>query len=777
MSLRLWGGGVVAAIALILVRGGAASGQTGTIVGQVRTTDGVAVVAAEIMARQDEEIRARAVTDASGVFRLSRLAPGTYTLAVQALGYADTDRQVVVEAGQVTSVVLEVEAQAVVVEGIRVQARRQRARFEEEAGATVVELAATDIERLPGLAEADVLRAVEVLPGVISTSDFSAAFNVRGGAADQNLILLDGIPLYNPFHLGGVFSVFNADMVERAELLAGGFPARYGGRVSSVLDVQTDAGDGDLGAEVGVSLLATRAAVSGGLPRELTRGLGVGPVNGRLSFRRSYFDVLLSPFFDFPYHLMDAQGMAEIWTTNGVWTVTGYTGEDVLDLRGSEDFPLLLRLDWGNDLLGVRWKGLLGGLSVDGRVSSSSFGTAIRFPDFEDTRIGSAISDRRAALDIGIPLGPAELGLGGELVRLEYDNRFETGGTVFQEGSDRGWLAASYAQLAWESAEWRFEAGSRLDVWDPESTEPSVKLAPRLAIKRFFGDDLALKVAAGRYTQAVHSLRDEEVPVGIDVWITAGSRAPVVVSDQAQIGFEVLTNGWSGSIEAYYRNFDGVVAINGADDPTDATDDLLVGTGESYGLDLLVRRDPDPDRLVDGWITVSLLRAERTFPDPLRVTPRPVTYPPIYDRRVDVDLVLRYPLPGGIDGGLRFNFGSGLPYTRPVAAYPLWSYRVPDGQLVPQDFGPGGDDDVPTAVVLGDRNGERYPSYHRLDASFRKTYRKSWGTITPFVDLLNLYNRKDNVLFYFFDYNAQPAERTRISMLPVLPTLGVEVRF
>ncbi|MGK7311653.1 MAG: TonB-dependent receptor [Candidatus Longimicrobiales bacterium M2_2A_002] len=760
------------AAALAMAGAGPIAAQAGSIVGEVRTDEGVAVVAAEVTVVRDGAVVRRGVSDARGLFRFPELAPGAYRVGARALGYAETVRDVAVEAGRATRVELELAASAVQLEEIRVRARRQRARFEEDVGATVVELAGADIQQLPGLAEADVLRAVEVLPGVVSTSDFSAAFNVRGGAADQNLILLDGIPIYNPFHLGGLFSVFNADMVERAELMAGGFPARYGGRVSSVLDVRTDAGDGSFAVDAGVSLLASRAAISGGLPRDLTDGLGVGPVNGRLSFRRSYFDVILSPFFDFPYHLTDVQGVAEVWTRNGVWTVTGYAGADILDLSASDDFPLQLRLDWGNDVLGVRWRGLLAGLTVDGRVSSSAFDTEIRFPDFEDTRIGSRIADTRGALDLGFGLGSARLGLGGELVRLEYDNRFEAGGTVFQQGDDRGWLAASYAELTWESAAWRLELGGRLDVWDPESTDPFVEPAPRLSVKRFFGDDLAVKLAAGRYTQALHSLRDEEVPIGIDLWVTAGERAPVVVSDQAQVGIEAFRGGWSGSAEAYYRTFDGVIATNNADDPNDPEDDFLVGSGASYGLDLLIRREPAEDRRVDGWVTISLLRARRSFPDPLTPEADTVSYPPIYDRRVDVDLVLRAPFPGGIQAGLRFNFGSGLPFTRPVGAYPVWSYEIADGQLRPQD-----EDELQTAVVLGDRNAERYPSYHRLDISFRKRYEKSWGTLTPFLDLLNVYNRRDNVLFYFYEYDEDPPVRTRISMLPVVPTFGVEVRF
>jgi hypothetical protein len=728
-----------------------------------------------VLLRQDTALVARTTTDARGRFVFTRLPAGRYQLAALALGYEGDPVAVEVEPGAVARVELVLSARAVSVGAIRVEGRRERAAFEQDVGTTRVELAGAEIEQLPGLAEADVLRAVEVLPGVISTSDFSASFNVRGGAADQNLILLDGVPIYNPFHLGGVFGVFNADMVDRTELLAGGFPARYGGRVSSVLNVRSDAGDGTLGVDAGVSLIASRAAISTGLPRETARSLGLQAVNARISARRSYLDVLLRPVVEFPYHLTDFQGVAEAWTENGVWTVSGYSGTDLLDLRESEAVPLPLRLEWGNRVGGLGWSGTLRGLDLESRVSSSSFETEILFPDFDDTRIGSRITERRGRVDLGVPLGSATLGLGGEVARIDYENRFESGGTDFGGSGDEGWLGASYGQLAWQNEQWRVEVGARVDVWDAASADASVEPAPRLAVKRFVRDgNAAIKLAAGRYTQVLHSLRDEEVPVGIDLWITAGRNVPVVVSDQVQLGWEQLVGEWNGRVEAYYRTFDGVVATNGADDPNDPSDDVLRGTGRSWGVDLLLRRGSSPDHRVDGWIAVSYLRAERTFPDPIAVEPRPVTYPPIFDRRWDVDLVLRFPVPGGIDGGLRFNLGSGLPYTRPVGSHTYYRYRVDEGLLVPQV---GDDDEQQTAVILGDRNAERYPAYHRLDVSFRKDYRRSWGTVRPFLDLLNVYNRRDNVLFYFFDYDVSPPTRSGISMLPFLPTLGAEVRF
>jgi hypothetical protein len=746
------------------------------VVGLVTTAEGQAVPAAQVTVSRDGLVVARTGTDGTGRFRLSALPAGLYLLRAEALGYGPYERRLRLVDGETTQVTATLEVVAVAVQGITVRAQRERARFEEQAGATVVELTGQDLRRLPGLAEADVLRAIEVMPGVISTSDFSAAFNVRGGAADQNLILLDGVPIYNPFHLGGVFSVFSGDMVERAELMAGGFPARYGGRVSSVLNVRSDAGDGSTAVDAAVSVLAARAAVSGGVTGDGAARLGIERMEARISARRSYLDVLLAPVFDFPYHLTDVQGVARAWTRNGVLTLTGYAGEDVLDLRDSPDFPLPVRLDWGNEVGGLRWEGRVGRTSIETRASTSAFSTGVVFPDFEDTRAYSRIREWRTGLDVSRPRGRGELGAGFEAAWIGYDNRLESGGTEFRAGQDEGWLTGAYAQLGLQSSAWLVEMGLRVDGWNATSAPLSLEAAPRLAVKRFVaGGDAALKVALGRYTQALHSLRDEEVPIGIDLWVTSGARAPVQVSDQVQAGYERFGDGWYGALEAYYRRFDGVITVNPAADPNDPRDAFLAGRGRSYGADLILRRDPGPTRRLDGWVTLSWLRARRTFPDPFRPGAAELEYAPIFDRRVDFDLVLRYPLPGGIEGGLRLNVGSGLPYTRPVGAYPAYTYQVVDGRLVSRPGEAGGG--PWNAVVLGDRNAERYPAYHRLDVGLRKTVHRRWGTATPFLDILNVYDRRDNVLFYFFDYGADPPVRTGISMLPFLPTIGVEVSF
>ncbi len=725
-----------------------------------------------------------AETNRLGYFRIEDVAPGHYVLLVVRLGYGEARVDVEVRAGERVRAEVKLPLAVLELEGISVEAERsrQRAHFDQDAGVTVRELAGGELKLIPGLAEADPVRAVELLPGVVSTSDFSSAFNVRGGSADQNLILLDGLPIFSPFHLGGLFSVFNSDMVARAELRSGGFPAEYGGRVSSVLTVESDPGTGSFHGDAGISLLATRVALGGGVPEGLGRAIGLRTVRWKGSARRSYFDKLLGPVVDFPYHLVDLQGIVEGWTFGGSrLSLVGYTGDDVLRLTNLEsgDFPLRVDWTWGNDVLGGRFTvPRAGGGMLEVRGGVSRFATGLRFPDFGDTDFRSRVTQAFLKADYERRAGRRwRLKMGAGTERFSYDNLAVSGGTQFARGLGRGWLLSGYVQGEWRSGHnWIAEVGGRLDGWVPSTGDDVLALSPRFAVKRFFRDgNVALKLAGGRYTQFLHSIRDEELPLGLDVWILAGERAPHVESDQLQLAVEgFLGEGWFASVEGYVRTFDGVVTNNLANDLNDPLDDFLPGDGYSYGADLYVRRSGSG---INGWLTVSLLKTERSFPNYRSgVDPAPaITYPPLFDRRVDVDLVVRVPLPWGLDGGLRWNLGSGLPFTRPLGSFAYLSPELSGGVRLAWEAEE--DDDFGAyAVALGPRNSSRYPVYHRLDLSFHKTFTKSWGRVTPYLDILNVYNRK-NVLFYFYEYEKQPPVRSGISMFPVLPSVGVEVSF
>ncbi len=755
-----------------------AAAQSDVVRGRVWSDEGVPVQGAAIgIFPVGDSTRARVVvTDALGFFSFSDVPPGAHVVTMTLLGFAPRRERVDVGADRPTELEITAVPQAIELAGIAVQAERSRARtrFEESAGATVQDIGRDVMKAVPGLVETDPVRVVELLPGVTTVSDFSAAFNVRGGSADQNLILLDGVPIYNPFHLGGIFSVFNADMVSRAELQAGGFPARYGGRVSSVLTVESDMGDGRFGIEAGVSLLATRVAVSGALPGGMEDRLGLANSRWRVSGRRSYFDVLLKPWTDFPYHLNDLQAVLETWTegANRI-RVSAYSGRDAVSVPESADNLLRIRWGWGNDAVGASWTNpMQGGGMMDVRASFTRFAA-----DFDFTDLGSrfATDVREAAVETNLERRPTprtKWTSGIAAKRLAFENDAQAGGTSFGSSRGRGWESAAYSQIAWTpGARWLVEAGARLDHWRPDPGSSETTLSPRFAAKRFLGNrNAAVRLAGGRYSQFLHSLRDEEFPIGLDQWVLAGDLAPRIVSDQVQLGVERFfgeDDAWFSSLEGYYRTFEGVTSVNPAEDPNDARDDLLAGDGRSWGVDLFVKRDVGR---TTGWISASFLKTERSFPDTRSgLDPAPLrTYPPVFDRRLDIDVVLRRSLDWwGLEAGLRANFGTGLPYTRPLGTYPVFRRRLVEDLL---------DREGDVGVLLGPRNAARYPARHRLDVSLRKPMVKGWGELTPYLSVINVYNQK-NVLFYFYDYGLNPPTRSGVSMIPFLPTLGVEASF
>ena len=779
----------LAGLLLLSLPAAAQAQQAAAVGGVVTDTAGVPIAGVVVSLREGGRGMASATTDSAGAYLIGGVVPGLRVVRAERAGFATVERRVAAAAGEALTLDFRLAPEAVVLEGLVARgAERERVRFETEAGVTATVVGRQTLKVLPGLTEPDVLRAVQLLPGVISTSDFSSSYNVRGGSADQNLILIDGFTVFNPFHLGGLFGVFNSDAVNQAELFAGGFGAEFGGRVSSVLNIESRS---DVPETVGVygavSMLASRALVHAPLPRAAAGLLGGGEGGSLLvSARRSYFDQLLRPIADFPYHLTDLQAHAGISTRGGGrLSLTGYWGEDVLDFtdfqpEDEEDDILRIKRDWGNQVVGTRLvQPLPAGWLLDTRLGYSRFADRLSFLDFGDVNFQSRIEQLLWRGEVSGDLSP-ELSLRAGLAadRMEHRNLRETGGTSFADDAGEGKLGAAYASVRWRPGpSWIIEPGIRLDVWSSSDTTHTVA-SPRFAAKRFLGSErrVALKLALGRYSQFLHSLRDEELPVSTDRWVLADRSIPPVVSDQLQLGLESFWgNGWSASVEAYARNFDGVTEYNPADDPNDPGDELLTGEGRSRGVDLQLRRS---EGRLTGWTSLSFLRATRSFPDPIAAgwddLPRTVTFSPVFDRRFSADLVLQYTSRRNYELGVAWSFGSGLPYTRAVAQYLSFGHDVVSGKVEPD-----ADDDaesLPVGVVLGARNSERYPSYHRLDLTVRKTYRPSWGTIVPYLQVLNVYNRK-NVMFYFYDYDRTPPVRSGISMFPLLPALGVEVTF
>jgi hypothetical protein len=693
-----------------------------------------------------------AVTDADGRFVVTGLPRVPLRVAIRAVGIQPDTVAVAPEADSVTIYVRPISIQLPPLVIVGVQQDAARARFERSAQPSVTSLAPADLTRMPGLLEPDVVRVVQLLPGSVAKNDYAIGYNVRGGEADQNLVQLDGIPIFNPSHLGGLFSTFDANAVARTDFYAGGFPAWYPGRLSSVLDVDVRTGNRDATDVRGqVSLLSSKVLVE-------------GPAAGAtylVGARRTYADLVVGAVSseELPYYFTDLIGKVSVPLGRGSVALTGYWGRDVFDFRlvkAEEDRdPIDLEFDWGNHLAGVNWRLPLGRTALlDTRVGVSAFtsllGIEPRFARFTNrARLYTAQTTFLADPDGRHDL---RVGLGVESYAMDY--------AVGSAALETSLFEAHYRPTVWSAyADDQWHAGSRLILRPGLRVEhvtgaEKTLFSPRLTAKIFVAPATAVTASAGRYHQVVHSIRDQELPVTIyEFWIGADRFVPVGRADHLVLGLERwLGQDWQVTLEGYRKNYAGLVTPNRAQDLDVFGDEFIPAGGWAWGGDLMVRKHAGALR---GWIAYGFAKAERQAAG--------APYPPGHDRRHTLNLVAFLPGPFGADMGLRWGLGSPLPYTGFVGE---WDHRQYDA------YNHLFEDEA--REPIGARiNGERYPTYSRLDLSLRWDFTK-WGVRwEPYVQLVNAYNRR-NVFLYFFDYGDAPPTRTGVSQLPLLPTFGIE---
>lgn len=695
------------------------------------------------------------VTDSTGRFVLRDLPRSTLQLRVSAAGFVSQAVTIPDDQDTIT-VFLSLRPFELAPIEVRGEISRARRRFEEIAQPSTVSLEAEELRRTPSVLEPDVVRVVQLLPGTVARNDYSIGYNVRGGESDQNLVLLDGIPIFNPSHLGGLFSTFDPDAVQSADFLAGGFPAVYSGRLSSVLDISLRPGRRDrLHGSGQISLLSSKLLLEGPLPRGASFLAGA---------RRTYLDAVVSALSDesLPYYFADALGRLDLPTGPGSrLAISAYWGQDALDLRlvqptESRD-PVDLAFDWGNRLLGASWKAGLGDWGVQAQVSVSEFASTLGLlPDLFRFRNQVLLHTARLALESGIdrPHG-LTAGLGVERYRITYDGESPTLGSVFISARFDPTVWAAFADYQWTPGPRLFlRPGLRLEhVPDAKFTG----LAPRIAFKGLLTPSLALTGSAGRYYQPLHSIRDQELPVTIyEFWVGADPWIPVGRADHLVFGLEA----WSGSelqltVEGYGKWYYNLQTQNDANDTRVRGDEFITTTGNSWGVDVLLRKHGGKIR---GWIAYSYARAERDAEG--------VKYPPGHDRRHTLNLVLQAPGPLGSELGIRWGYGSPLPYTPFLGQWERLRYNPTEHAFEAPEEQP----------IAGPINSARFPHYSRLDLGFRWSFKKWNASWEPFFQIANLYNRR-NVFLYFFDYGKTPPTRTGVSQLPFLPTFGLEVRF
>ena len=631
---------------------------------------------------------------------------------------------------------------------------------------------------MPKFGQSDIIRVVQLLPGVEARNDFSTGLNVRGGESDQNLILLDGYPIYNPFHLGGLFSTFIDPTVRGVTLMTGGFPARYGGRLSSVLDVHsTEEERSGVHGTAELSVLSSTGELAGAF----AGGKGSWMIAGRRTYADKFIDLISSQ--ELPYHFRDEQAhFTYAFSPRTRFSFTAYDGGDALDANIAQFGDSTeadassggFRFNWGNRVFGAalthrvgspnatgfsRW--LLGDSTIlEQRVSLSTFSTMLDLGDGSVT-FRNAVSDRRLAGSATTYTASHERSLGYEAASygVDYDATAAQAGARLYDLHQSPVSGAVYIDDLWRvSPRWLVETGLRAEGL---SDRDWFGLSPRLSAKLFLTKDWAATAAVGRFTQWTHSLLREDLPVRLfDFWVTSDAATPVSTAWHYIAGTEAwLTPTRLVRIEGFYKRYHQLLEGNPQDDPGTRGDEFFPVDGDSYGADILLRQF-EQGRF-SGWISYTYAVAARQQGN--------LRYFPGHDRRHDLNVVATWRLSKYLLG-IRYGYATGTPYTDIVGEIVR---RVYDPGLNMYGTRGGGSQ---TEFVGGPRNGARLPTTQRLDLDVTRTYRWRGMSIAPYLSIVNVYDAK-NVFLYVFDYTKNPPTRQAISQFPLLPSAGVTIHF
>ncbi|NOY59430.1 MAG: TonB-dependent receptor [Calditrichaeota bacterium] len=742
--------------------------------------NGEALIGANVF-MQDTNIGSS--TNTSGFFSIPRVPVGHFIFVCHYIGFKTFKQKVEIKPGAHIQLKINLEEKVIETQEVVISADSSRTSlrlFNKEI--SEIKLNPRQINRIPQIAETDLLRSLQTLPGILAISDFSSELYVRGGTPDQNLYLIDGADVYNPEHFFGLFSTFNTDAIKHVEISKGGFGAEYGGRLSSVLSVTNlDGNRQEFEGTASISLLSAKTTLQMPLGK-------IGSLSG--SIRRTYFDKTVAKFIDkIPdYYFYDGHVKAfiDISPANKL-TVSSYAGRDDLNFKfktESDEKPRL-EYNWGNTTGSVRWTHIFSPkLFSNFWVTASTFNSVF---DFEVINEKNDISDLtfKGNLEhfysnaLGFKFGYEYKNLHGFLKQTF------PGGTVDVEHQAKH--LALYVQGTWRpSPLLDIEGGIRYN--DFRSSAHYRNISPRLSFKYRLTSTINLKSAFGTYQQYLYKIPRTFI---VDIWTNADNNYQGSTAHHYILGLqkEVAAN-FQIEVEGYYKDYQNIYTYSYFfytdlhPDKFDANGDPIYksskglfdqGNGKSYGLEFLLRKDTGT---LTGWASLSLGHTEYKMPGINHGNP----FAPRHDRAATVNLI------GNMDVrnawrrlwqrtvhrdrtswrlGVGLVYASGQPITTTSSIYvsaPLPDQLYDDGLNL-----------YPTA-----RNNFRLPPYARFDISLtmERKYRK-W-TMSPYLQIFNAGNRK-NVWYINYDRRIEDnkliQEINPVNMLPILPTLGINFKF
>ncbi|WP_236975106.1 TonB-dependent receptor [Membranihabitans maritimus] len=647
------------------------------------------------------------------------------------------------------------------------------------------QLSANEIKELPSiLGESDVLKTFQLKPGILSGSEGNSTLFIRGGKGDQNLVLLDGIPIYNPNHLLGFLSTFNSSVLQSAKLYKAGFPSNYGGRISSVIDIKTRPGnDKGIHASGGVGLISADLTIEAPLKKNHTSLL--------ISGRRTHIDYLsgvIEDNFDIgnslqeipDYHFYDFNfKLKSQLSDNDRLEVNGYTGRD--------DFKTLyevhdIDVDWGNSLGSLIWNHkFTDRLFLNTTVSYSEFSHNLnnRIDEF-DFVLGSKILNTGSKMDltyqprhnqlvkVGVNYSMYKFDIG----RLQVDNQ---GGEVEFSSGEKPQVQelAAYIANDYEIKD-RFHivSGVRFSGFI-NKTNRFFSIEPRIGASFVVNTNFSIKSAYTRMTQYIHQVSNSGLSLPTDIWYPSNENIAPQYSDQISVGWNYqLNDQFLLTHELYYKSLENQIEFKNhsiifASNQLD--DKFTFGRGDAFGTELYLEKRSGK---LTGWIGYTLAKVQRGKFDGISGGNY---FPPRHDRRHDLSIVASFAFNKKWSLSSTFVFGSGDK---------TW---LPTGRFHFQDM--PGKNSTPVVPVYEDRNSVSLPDYHRLDASIVRKFFTEWGDHEIIVGVYNAYNRKNPYFLYLdtqyhIDENGKENKELpvnssikQVSLFPILPSFRWNFKF
>ncbi len=680
---------------------------------------------------------------------------------------------------------------------------------------STIDLSMSKVKTLPALlGENDIMKTIQLLPGVQSGSEGTSGVYVRGGGPDQNLILLDGVPVYNASHLFGFFSVFNADAIHSTKLIKGGFPARYGGRLSSVIDIKMKEGNmKELHGEGSIGLISSKLTLEGPIKKDKTSFI--------ISARRTYIDILAQPFIkmaqnnkgDNPNSSSTNSGGYYFYDVNGKINhkfsdkdrlyFSHYMGRDRAYLNATDQWntdstsnasSAEAQLRWGNIISSLRWNHMISNKmfmnttvrysKYDFLVGSSANETATQ-NNIETTQnisfaYTSGIEDWSGKIDFDYMPNPnhfIRFGLGDIYHTFTPGvNQFtlETSGSNSLDTTFGSQLHYAHELSAYVEDE--FKIGSRikgniglhLSSFLVGNTNYN-SLQPRFSARYLLDDKSSLKASYASMTQFLHLLTNSGIGLPTDLWLPATSQVAPQFSKQIALGYaRTFFKKYELSVEGYYKTMDNLIEYkDGAsffNTQLDWQSKIQAGRGWAYGGELLIEKKIGK---ATGWIGYTLSWSNRQFDSINFGEP----FPYRYDRRHDIGVAFTYEFNDHVNMGIVWVYGTGNAVT-------LGQERYLSLDEVQMSLNNGSFDSYSQGIEhISSRNNYRMAAYHRLDLSVNFTKQKKWGERTWSFGVYNVYNRQNPFYLEFTNDNNGNPQLSQYSLFPIIPSFNYSFKF